>query len=284
MQSKYASLGTYLRSISSETRDLTLTFMEIEKILKFRLPSSAYEYQAWWAFETNPSQPQKVIWQNTGWRVVSIDLSRRLVRFQRISIPSDIKIKAPAVPPRKINIQSSSTIFKPQLEPIFGHLAIEIQEPAWNTIFVIPRGTVLIKGRHGIYHEITQAAGNYPYRFGCYAWANNSTLFYCGSFAADYMRGRFKSNLQARVHNYLQNHPTKETGNKNTNLMVFEHINQALINEDVLLKTFNFEKIKFGQENVAFTSYSQDPNLVRVVEDFLIAWFRKLGQCQWNRT
>jgi len=284
MHSKYTPLGIYLRSISIDTKDLALSFEEIEKILNFRLPSSAYEYQAWWAFEIRPSQPQKVIWQNSGWRVLSIDLSRRSVRFQRSLKPIEGLIQTTAERPITINTLPSTTTFEPQLEPIFGHMALEVIEPAWDTVFVIPHGTLLTKGRHGIYDEITKAAGTYPYRFGCYAWANTSTIFYCGSIAANYMRGRFNSNLQARVHNYLQNHRTKETGNKNTNLMVFERISLALESEDILLKAFHFEKIVFGQEIIDFATFSQNSNLVRAIEELLIAWYRKLGQCQWNRT
>ncbi len=163
--------------------------------------------------------------------------------------------------------------------------SVSIQQPEWQTVFVIPKSTVLIKGRrNSLYKAITAAAAAVSLRFGCYSWGNTSQIFYCGSFAQDYARGGFKSNLQGRVHNYLQNHRLRDTGRKNTNLMVFENINSALKQDDVVLRLFTFETIQIASATVAFTTYASDPDLVHAVEQLLIATHRRQGECQWNRT
>jgi hypothetical protein len=164
------------------------------------------------------------------------------------------------------------------------NLSLKIHQPQWRTIFTIPLGTVLRKGRHGLYHDITEAAASVNERFGCYSWGSNSVIYYCGSFAQDYTRGDFKTNLQGRVHNYLQNHRQKSTERKNTNLMVFENINNVLKQSAVLLCLFTFESLEFGNDTVDFATFSTDPGLVHAVEQLLICAYRKQKQCAWNRT
>jgi hypothetical protein len=156
-----------------------------------------------------------------------VDLARGQVRFRRFSTPSI---------PKKARIISpfiEEKVVLPPLPPAFPPLAVpditlSVLDSAWTPVFTIPQGSVLLKGRPGLYHEITGAADAVSDRCGCYSWGSPEAIFYCGSFARDDLGGRFKSNLQARVHNYLQNHRTKHTGQKNTNLMVFENINEAL--------------------------------------------------------
>lgn len=163
------------------------------------------------------------------------------------------------------------------------HLALRLLNPRWVLVFRIPYKTVLPKGRHGPYHDISTAAGNVHWRYLCYSWGDSSRIFYVGSVAADYVRGNFRSNLQARVHNYLQNHRTKETGHKNTNLMVFEKINEALQSGDVFLRIFEFDSLTTPRGLIAFQGYTEDPDLVRAVEQLCLWHYRQDGQCTWNR-
>lgn len=90
------------------------------------------------------------------------------------------------------------------------NLTVAIHHPEWLTVFTIPRGTLLQKGRHGVYHDSVEAAAVISARYGCYSWGTSDAIHYCGCFAKDY--GRFKSNLHGRVHNYLQNHRVKPAG------------------------------------------------------------------------
>lgn len=150
-------------------------------------------------------------------------------------------------------------------------------------MFTIPRGTSLPKGRDGLYTGLIQAAAAVNYQFGCYSFRGQSVIYYCGYFTRDYARGGFITNLQARIHNYLQNHRITETGWKNTNLVVFEKINEILVNEDIILDVLTFDEIVFTDRAYNFSQFCEDPDLVHTVEQLLISWYRKQGQCQWNR-
>jgi hypothetical protein len=69
---KYQNLFQALKSCKS--KDITLTYPEIEKILGFKLPDSAYKYQPWWANDTTHSQAKA--WLNADWRVVRVNLGK----------------------------------------------------------------------------------------------------------------------------------------------------------------------------------------------------------------
>lgn len=165
------------------------------------------------------------------------------------------------------------------------HFSLDIQQPNWRTVYTFPQGAIVPKGRtNALYKGITTAAGKIKERYGCYAWGDNSVIFYCGSFADDYSGDRFQSNFQGRIHNYLQNHGVKATGRKNTNLFVFEHINSALTKIPLSLYLFEFNSMHIDDATVNFFSYTADSNLVRAVEQLLICIYRRRGQCLWNRT
>ncbi len=82
--SKYDALGNFLTSLSSNIGEKTLTLSDIENILGFKLPSSAYNHRAWWA---NPSSaddhPYAQSWLAARWKVETVNQSEKWVRFQR---------------------------------------------------------------------------------------------------------------------------------------------------------------------------------------------------------
>jgi len=82
--SKYDPFYYFLARIPSNVKVKTLTFREIEKILGFKLPNSAYDHRQWWA---NPSSaddhPHAQSWLAAGWEVETVNQSGRWVRFQR---------------------------------------------------------------------------------------------------------------------------------------------------------------------------------------------------------
>lgn len=162
-------------------------------------------------------------------------------------------------------------------------IGLKVFHPHWEVVCSIPKGTSLQKGRHDLYHDIVDAAGKVTVRFGCYSWGHADEIFYIGSFSKDYKHGNHKSNLAGRVHNYLRNHRTKETGQKNTNLMVFEKLNNALVTQDVVLSIFQFDFLELGLEQVNYTAFSIDTDIVRTVEQLLICSYKKHEQCAWNR-
>ena len=46
---KYAPLQTYLKKLPASKQCVTLSFVEIEKIIGAKLPKSAFTYREWWA-------------------------------------------------------------------------------------------------------------------------------------------------------------------------------------------------------------------------------------------
>jgi hypothetical protein len=83
--SKYEGLSQFL----TETRGSIqrLTFSEIERVLGFKLPKSAYEYPAWWS--NNPTgHSHSRAWIDAGWRTEAPDLGSQKVTFCRISPPN----------------------------------------------------------------------------------------------------------------------------------------------------------------------------------------------------
>jgi hypothetical protein len=83
MASKYSPLEYYLRDLPESQREVTLRFEEIERILKSKLPSSAYESEKWWEHETEGNHIHKRSWSNAGWSIESLDVNRKWVKFVR---------------------------------------------------------------------------------------------------------------------------------------------------------------------------------------------------------
>ena len=76
---KYRLLSDYLHN--SEKKKLTLTFEEIEQILGFNLPSSAYNHRAFWANTTSHSIA--LSWLGVGYETVEVDKDKKIVVFER---------------------------------------------------------------------------------------------------------------------------------------------------------------------------------------------------------
>ncbi len=55
MTSKYKPLAEFLARAPDDQRDLTLSFLELEKLLGFSLPKSAVDYRQWWGNPSNIS-------------------------------------------------------------------------------------------------------------------------------------------------------------------------------------------------------------------------------------
>jgi len=85
MTSKYTPLENFLRDIPATQNEVALTFEEIERILKSKLPSSAYEDRRWWDHEREGNHVNKRSWTNAGWKVQSLDVNERWVNLVRIA-------------------------------------------------------------------------------------------------------------------------------------------------------------------------------------------------------
>jgi hypothetical protein len=81
MAGKYTPLEKYLSELPESTREITLTFEQIEKILAGKLPPSAYEDRRWWDHETEGNHVNKRAWSSAGWKVESLDVNAKWVKF-----------------------------------------------------------------------------------------------------------------------------------------------------------------------------------------------------------
>ena len=83
MTGKYKPFENYLADLPGSTDEITLTFKEIENILAVQLPSSAYEDRRWWDHETEGNHVNQRAWANAGWKIVSLDVNAKWVKFIR---------------------------------------------------------------------------------------------------------------------------------------------------------------------------------------------------------
>jgi hypothetical protein len=78
--SKYEPLPQFLGSSRVSTK--RLTFSQIEHVLGFRLPKSAYEHEAWWSNNATGHSHARA-WLSAGWQTQDVDLAGRKVTFRR---------------------------------------------------------------------------------------------------------------------------------------------------------------------------------------------------------
>lgn len=81
--SRYAPLAIWLQVQPPEKELVKPTFARIEEIIGGKLPESAYKNRAWWANDSK-GHVQSKQWLDVGWRVASVNMSERVVRFARI--------------------------------------------------------------------------------------------------------------------------------------------------------------------------------------------------------
>ena len=78
---KYSKLREWFLEKSGITSKITLSFAEIEKILKTKLPASARKHRPWWGNHYN--NPQGYSWISAGWLVDKVDFSNAKVLFRK---------------------------------------------------------------------------------------------------------------------------------------------------------------------------------------------------------
>lgn len=83
--SKYEPLGQFLAG--SKNAVVELTFAEIERIIGAKLPTSAYEYPAFWS--NNPTGHVNArAWVDAGFESEQVDIHHRRVVFRRVGASS----------------------------------------------------------------------------------------------------------------------------------------------------------------------------------------------------
>jgi hypothetical protein len=83
MAGKYTPLENYLRNLPASRRQVTLSFEQIEAILKTPLPASAYEDRRWWDHEKEGNHVNGRAWANAGWNVDTVNVSEKWVKLVR---------------------------------------------------------------------------------------------------------------------------------------------------------------------------------------------------------
>lgn len=78
---KYEKLGDHLGSSNNE--EIKLTFREIENILGFRLPKSAFKHRSWWANDDSHVQALDG-WIRVGYNTKSASLDDSVVTFVKV--------------------------------------------------------------------------------------------------------------------------------------------------------------------------------------------------------
>lgn len=80
--SKYEPLPQFLASVGGTAH--RMSFSEIERVLGFKLPKSAYQHEAWWSNNATGHSHARA-WLQSGWRTEALDLAARKVTFLRQS-------------------------------------------------------------------------------------------------------------------------------------------------------------------------------------------------------
>jgi hypothetical protein len=79
--SKYQKLASHLSSLDGA--EWNASFKDIEAVLGFSLPKSAYAYPAWWSNQTGEGHSQSLSWKSAGWRTSELDLAKQQIKFIR---------------------------------------------------------------------------------------------------------------------------------------------------------------------------------------------------------
>ena len=79
--SKYEPLPQFLSSQRGSMK--RMSFAEIERILGFKLPTSAYKHEAWWSNNAT-GHSHAHAWLSAGWRTQEVDIGGRKVTFQKV--------------------------------------------------------------------------------------------------------------------------------------------------------------------------------------------------------
>ncbi len=111
---KYEPLSQFLDA--QTTAQLPMTFQEIEQILGFKLPPSAYHHRPWWANEASNHVHAKA-WLKAGFETEQVDMAGRKLVFKRINAPSQAGLAE-----AQRDFRHETKTLPPRRHPLFGAL------------------------------------------------------------------------------------------------------------------------------------------------------------------
>ena len=84
MPRKYEPFENFMNKTPPFVTNLTLSFEQIELIIRSGLPRSATRYRQWWANQKHHEhRPQAKAWMDAGFKVEQVDMSLNIVIFSR---------------------------------------------------------------------------------------------------------------------------------------------------------------------------------------------------------
>ncbi|MBW4557247.1 MAG: helix-turn-helix domain-containing protein [Trichormus sp. ATA11-4-KO1] len=92
--SKYQPLLKFLRG--SDQNEITLSFAEIESLIKDSLPNSAKSKRAWWSNRSKGAL-QASAWIEAGYRVEDVDFNKQQVKFYKPPNNFQVQVKGDTV-------------------------------------------------------------------------------------------------------------------------------------------------------------------------------------------
>jgi hypothetical protein len=127
---KYTRLGDFLRT--QRSKEVPMTFAEIERVIGGKLPPNSPQYPAWWSNNASNNVMTKV-WLSAGFRTAQVDVKSRKVVFRRVE---EKPAETPSPPPAR----------KGERHPLFGALkglvritpGVDLTEPAdpdWGRVY-----------------------------------------------------------------------------------------------------------------------------------------------------
>jgi len=88
--SKYAPLGAFLNTQGSVI--FSCSFKELEDVLGFKLPSSAYRHRAWWSNNPDNNVMTKA-WLAAGFETVNVNMEEHTVFFRKLKpLPAALEV------------------------------------------------------------------------------------------------------------------------------------------------------------------------------------------------
>lgn len=87
--SKYQPLLDFLRG--SDQNEITLSFVEIERLIKESLPNSAKSKRAWWSNRSKGAL-QASAWIEAGYRVENVDFDQQCITFRQFTNSEEVQI------------------------------------------------------------------------------------------------------------------------------------------------------------------------------------------------